>query len=221
MPTIAFGRTTRNTSRPSFIVDRTSVKRDTGRQIDWDLITEAYGYGAVPVQLNGAASAAAVAIVVDPITAPIPAYTTIRFGADEFARLTESAEVGETNLTVDPLVSALEDNDVGYADVDAYPGRKIPAGTVVDLLSSGMVVPSALGTGGGVTAYGILLTDAEEMSDSDAASGYGVAIMAAVYENLLPEATGGPPKVIDANWKTELLARGGAWMFLQYEDNTA
>jgi hypothetical protein len=141
---ISFARAERDITKPAFVVDQASIVRDTGRQIDWSLVTgDDYGADTIP----------------------------------------------------DPQ------------------GKYIEAGTVVDLLTNGKVVPSALGTGG-VTAYGILETRAEEMNRNDAASGYGVICSAFIYENLLPEDD------ISA-FKSELLDRGGFWMFTDHEDTTA
>lgn len=136
--------------------------------------------------------------------------------------VTADAEAGDEELTVAPLDFWVNDGataTLGLSEQLVGAGKQVLAGTVMDLLSSGKVVPSALATGG-VTAYGILETNADEFSRSDAASGYGVIIGGAFYDNLLPEASG-DPAVISSTWKTELLARGGAWQFEQYADDTA
>lgn len=94
--------------------------------------------------------------------------------------------------------------------------RRIPAGTVVGTtLGSGKLRPRVVTTN---PAVGILETDAVEDDKSAALSGYGVIRGGHVYENLLPEAAGGPPRVLADAVKTELRAAGGAWIFSQYAD---
>lgn len=104
--------------------------------------------------------------------------------------------------------------DVAY--VDATSGKKvIPAGTAMGLL---------LGAGAGMSprvvttnpAVGLLEGDAVEDELNAALSGYGLILGATVYENLLPDATGGPPATIAAGIKTEL---GAAFIYVVYEDD--
>lgn len=301
MSNISFARETGPVGAPPFIVDQESIVRDTGRQIDWDVLGQNFVEDPMIVKLNGAALPGAVSLTVDALpralevgelldfgtleqvtvtmgasalaaatsitvaalSGPIPDNTLLDFGTNKFARVNVAggALAGATSIVVDAIPTALAGSEVATfeggvlaAVVDAaaaegattvtvedlplgipdnaeatvggnfstggMEGRHVKAGTVVDLLSSGKVVPSSLATGG-VTAYGVLLTDADEESGSDSATGYGVAIQGTFYENLLPEAAGGPPEVINSTWKTELLARGGAWMFLQYSDTTS
>jgi len=219
MTQIAFERTRRNISRPAFIVDPNSIVRGTGRQIDWDVVDERYNHGAFQVEVSADAAADAVVLPVIALRQDVPKYTVIYFGADKYARVTADAEAGAVQLDVEALTTALVDGDIGYVDGDNVGGGHIPAGTWVDLLDNGKVVPSALNTGGGVTAYGILETNADELSQTDAASGYGVILGGAIYENLLPEADPATGQVTAA-WKTEARARGGAFIFEQYEDDT-
>ena len=209
-------RTEQDISMPPFVVDRASTVRDTGRQIDWDLLTPRYRRGAQMVKLAAAAAADATEVTVDPIEKPLRKGDVIQFGADEYITLTEAAAAGDTTLAVEAVTTALEDNDEGWVGGDG--GYFIPAGTVMDLLANGKIVPAALGTGS-VTAFGLLISNAEEDSRTDALTGYGVFRGGIFYENLLPEATGSP-KVIDSTQKTELLARGGMWQFDQYSDDT-
>jgi hypothetical protein len=90
---------------------------------------------------------------------------------------------------------------VGY--IDAATGKKrLPAGTVIgETLGAGKVSPRVAATN---LATGILETDAVEDSLVDSLSGYSVIRSASVYENLLPDATGGPPAVLAGAIKTEL-----------------
>jgi hypothetical protein len=291
----SFARTTQHTSTPAFVVDRDHVVRDTGHQIDWDVLGNNFVSDPQTVKLNGAAARGAVALTVDPLpisldvgdvlnfgvleqvvvtagaalanattlpvtalTGPIPSGTVLDFGGAKFARTTADAAAGATSIPVSALPTALAGAEtatfeggevVAYVDAHAakgatsvtvedlqytiaddstaivpgfetgdgetMTGKHLKAGTIVDLLSNGKVVPSSLGTSG-VTAFGILLTNADEFSETDAATGYGIAISGSFYDNLLPDANNAGL----ATWKTELLARGGFWMFQTYADNT-
>jgi hypothetical protein len=297
MSTIAFTRTRQNVGRPPFIIDEDHVVRDTGRQIDWDLLGDTFVENPQTIKLNGAVAKGAVSLVVDALpidleigtvldfgeydpvvvtasaalanavsvgvtalSGPIPSGTVLDFGTTKFAVTTADAAAGATTIAVRALPTALAGGEtatfkggeqVAVVDVAAAAGatsvhveevplsigdnaeailqgpinfeestgRKVLAGTVVDLLSSGKVVPSSLATAG-VTAYGILETNANEDSETDAATGYGVLVSGSFYENLLPDNDKGTPPAIPAGYKTELLARGGFWLFDQYGDNT-
>jgi len=94
-------------------------------------------------------------------------------------------------------------------------GKKfLPAWTVVgELLGNGKLSPRVVTTN---PATGFLETDAKEGDLSAAISGYGYVTGADLYENLLPDSSGGPPRVLASAIKTELgTAR---WRFEQYGD---
>lgn len=99
--------------------------------------------------------------------------------------------------------------------------RRIPAGTVMgELLSgNGSISPRVVTTN---PATCILATDANEDSQSDARSGYGVIVGGLIYENLLPEATGTPARLASAV-RTELEGADGVTSFgwKQFTDNSA
>lgn len=79
--------------------------------------------------------------------------------------------------------------------------RKIPAGTVVAIGATGLIVPAA--ADGSNAPFFLMRTDAEEDSRVAALSGYGVITAGNVYETLLPDASGSP-RVLTANQKTGL-----------------
>lgn len=214
-----FKRVEGKISRPPFVVDPTSIVRDTGRQIDWELVDDSYQHGAVPVVATAQASSSTTSISVAALKKAIPAGTLLVFrssSAASVAIVTATAAVGSTSLTVDSLDETVENNMVAY--FGGRGGAFIHAGTVVDLLPNGKVIPSALGAGGGVTAYGILETNAEEDAKEDAVTGYGIMVGGFFYENLLPEADSSGD--ISGTWIAELRARGGSWQFDDYSDNT-
>src|SRR5574338_461484 len=108
--------------------------------------------------------------------------------------------------------------NVDSAYVDAATGKKIiPSGTAMGtLLGSGKMSPRVDTTN---PAAGLLIGDAIEDDLVHSLSGYGLCIGGTVYENLLPDSSGGPPATLDAAVKTELQAncpRG--FHFITYQD---
>lgn len=103
---------------------------------------------------------------------------------------------------------------VDWTTVTAVSGKKwLKPGTVVALTAGGKLMPRSAATT--ETAYGILVTYAEENNLDHASTGYGVVESGSIAENLLPEASG-TPRVINSTWKTELIATGGGWRFQQH-----
>lgn len=171
-------------------------------------------------RVKGDVAAGATSITVDAIPTALAGAETATFeGGVLLAVVDAAADAGDTTVTVEDLPFALADVSEatvpGYVGNEQPRGRHLKAGTIVDLTADGKIVPSSLATSG-LTAYGILATNADEFSETDAASGYGVIVSASVYENLLPDA--GHASI--STWKTELLARGGFWLFQTYADNT-
>lgn len=219
---------------PGFLVDPTHVMRSPGRQIDWASVPETYRQtpGVAPVTVTvgaGGAAAAATSVPVTALTGPIPSGTILDFtGSGKFALLTVAAAAGAVALTVEALPQALVAGDVAnYAGV-AGSGRKfLKAGTVVAVKggTNGKVFPRAAALSG-ETAMGILESDAlddsspfDKVAVTMAKTGFGVLSGADVYENLLPDAAGGPPKTLPAAYKTELNASGvGSFRWYVYED---
>lgn len=167
---------------------------------------------------DAAAGATTISVLAIP-TALAGAETATFEGGQILAYVDAAAAAGATTVTVEDLQYGIPDNAEAvlpaHVGNEIGRGRHLKAGTALDLLSSGKVVPSSLGTAG-VTAYGFLATNADEFSETDAATGYGVITSASLYENLLPDNA----HASFATWKTELLARGGFWLFQTYADNT-
>lgn len=108
--------------------------------------------------------------------------------------------------------------NVGAGYIDSASGKKIiPAGTAMGtLLGSGKMSPRVVTTN---PAVGLLEGDAVEDSLVDSLSGYGLLVGGVVYENLLPDATGGPPATLPSAVKTELQANNPiGWQFEVYQD---
>jgi hypothetical protein len=107
----------------------------------------------------------------------------------------------------------------GVSTTDPTTGKKyLRAGTVCgELLGGGLICPRVATTN---PATGILETDAWEDELPHAITGYGFIKSAAVYEILLPDSTGGPPKTLPAAFKTELQANCPmGFQFEVYQDN--
>ena len=138
----------------------------------------------------------------------------------QLVEVTADAEVGDTSLTVKALDFWINDGAEAFVGTGAGGGgRQVLAGTIMAELADGRMVPRVMRPGAETAKY-ILATLANEDSETDAVTGYGVIKSAAVYENLLPESSGSP-KVANSTYKTELLAQGGYWMFEQYGDSSA
>lgn len=132
---------------------------------------------------------------------PWTSYTPSRprFVADEhsISRVPGGRQIDWANITAGAgVVPALN------AD-----GKKwLKAGTVVgDLAGAGKLRPRVLTTN---PAMGLLETDCVEGELSAPSSGFGVINGGNIFENYLPDATGGPPATLPAAIKTELTAAG-------------
>lgn len=140
-------------------------------------------------------------------------------GGEIIAVVDAAADAGDTTVTVDEVPLPIADDAEAIVPLavghETERGRHVKAGTIVDLTADGKIVPSSLATSG-LTAYGVLATNADEFSETDAATGYGVIVSASIYDNLLPDYANASL----STWKTELLARGGFWLFQTYADNT-
>lgn len=102
----------------------------------------------------------------------------------------------------------------GYLNANGK--KQLPAGTVVGtLLGTGKISPRVVTTN---PAVGILATTAIEGEESAAATGYGIFTGGVFLENMLPDATGGPPKTLASAVKTELNANGAFFVFRNYSD---
>lgn len=216
------GRTTTNVSQPGFVCDNNSMRKNSGRQIDWAHVADSYRETppTVPVVVVvGAAGAlaAATSVPVDALTGAVPSGTVLNFGTNKFARLTANAALGATSITVAAIPTALVDNDAAtYTPTNGSGNKILPAGTAVgELLGSGKISPRVLTTN---PATGFLVSTAIENDESAALSGHGVYIGGVVYENLLPDAVAGD---IAAGIKSELVTAGCTFQYEDYSDDRA
>jgi hypothetical protein len=179
------------------------------------------GAGAGFAKLTAAAAAAATTLTVEALPEDIDNAATALFpGGTLQARVTANAAAAATALTVDELQFAIADDLT--ATLGGTGDRTVLAGTVMCELSSKKVVPRSIRPGS-ETAIGLIETDAVENDRAASLTGYGIIIGGAVFENLLPDATGGPPEVLNSTYKTELQTAGvgTGFAFYQYADDSA
>lgn len=204
---------------PGFIADPNSVVYNTGRQIDWPAIPEAYLAGeSYTITLNDAAAAeddTEITVVALPVALPIG--TVLDFGvhsvdgAQMLAKLAAPAAAGDTTLTTEPLGHGIEDEATAAYVMSSSHKKVIPAGTVmVQIAASGKIVPRAVRPGSENAAM-LLLSTATEDSRVDAKSGYGCLVGGVVYEDLLPEDI--------SSYKTELATAGARFHYETYSDS--
>jgi len=210
------GRTTGIVGGPGFIQDHSSVERNSGRQVAWEKVSAAYqNTQGQTVRLSAGAYEGEYSLSVEALTGPISNGTMLYFAGGGTAILTAAAAAGDTSIDVQPLTADIDDADV--AVISGSGGKRIPAGTVVDEDVVGDV-RRIFPTSDGSAAIGVIETDANELSQVEALSGYGVITHARVYEGLLPDATGSP-RALPYGMKAQLEALG--FSFEPYTDNTA
>lgn len=208
-------RTTAIAGGPGFIADHSSVERNSGRQVAWELVgADRQTTQGQIVRLAAAAYEAEYSLSVAELAGAIEKGVTLHFASGD-AKLTAPAAAGDTSIDVEPLATDLDDGDT--ARIAGSGGKRLVAGTAVDedvVGSIRRIFPTYDGTG----CIGLLATDANELSDVESLSGYGVITHAKVYEALLPDASGSP-RELDADLKSALTDLG--FSFEQYSDNTA
>lgn len=100
---------------------------------------------------------------------------------------------------------------------NAYGNKEIKAGTVVSLVSGKIVPREDVADAGANPAVGILVSTANEDSDTDSLSGYGVVTGGVVIEDMLLTGTVGLSTA-----KTELQNNSDyGFNFVQYSDDRA
>lgn len=197
-------------SRARAVVDESSLERLPGAQIDWASVTAA-GDGTKSVKAGTVISKMAGGLYQP------RAYTltlTSLVVATNVATATKAAHgfsVGEqvyisgSNLAyANGLVTIATVPD---ADTFTY------AATGSNATATGTIVVSRAATA-------ILETDAQQSNLSEAYSGYGALVGGVLYANLLPDATG-TPKVLPAQYVTELKNAGCTFKYAQYADTRA
>lgn len=112
-----------------------------------------------------------------------------------------------------------------YRDPDTLK-KWIPPGTFyVEVTPGGKVAPRS-GVGviaalAGKTARFIGESATEEDNRNDALTGYGMLVGVSAYENLMPDAAGGPPPVLPVAYVNEFRANGGVLNLFMSSDSRA
>lgn len=103
-------RTTTYPTRPAFVVDPGSIMRSSGRQVDWDQVSELFRPGAANVVVGAAgAPPAATSVPVAALVKDIPAGTVLDFGVDNFVvTMNGAALAAATSITVLALPGAVQ-----------------------------------------------------------------------------------------------------------------
>jgi hypothetical protein len=196
-------------SRARAIVDESSLERLPGAQIDWASVTAA-GDGTKSLKAGTVISRKA-----DGQFQPRSYSQTITVVvASNVATATKVAHglsVGETVF-------------ISGANLSYVNGLKVVATVpTADTFTFEATGANATATGtilASRAATAILETDAHQSNLAEALSGYGALVGGVLYENLLPDATG-TPKVLPAQYKTELKNADGSFKFVQYQDTRA
>ncbi len=117
--------------------------------------------------------------------------------------------------------------DAATYDPDDTGSKKVPAGTIMVRFADGEMAPlgstdaAASPDETPTVAVGILASDANENAPAESLSGYGVYVGGVVFENLLPDAGGGPPKVLSSGEKDALADGGCLFQYVTYKDSRA
>lgn len=119
-------------------------------------------------------------------------------------------------------------DEVSDTFIDAATGKKhLPAGKIMARLADGQMIEfggtdtSASPDETPTVAVGLLASDANEDAPAESLSGHGVYVGGVVFENLLPDASGGPPKALSAGEKTALEDGGCLFQYVNYTDSRA
>lgn len=199
-----------NLTRVRAVVDESSLERTPGGQINWAVLTaESDGAkrakGGLVVsrradgQLEPRSYSQTLTSVV--VSSNVATATKTAHGYS----VGEQVYISGSNLAYANGVKTIA--SVPTADTFTYDA------TGSNATATGTIIASRVATE-------ILETDATDKNLSEALSGYGTLVGGVLYENLLPDATG-TPKVLPAQYKTELINAGCTFKFRQYADDRA
>ncbi len=206
------GRTKYYGGVPGFIADENSVSRHPGAQIDWDLIPDKYRTTAITVKLNGAAAQGATSLTVDALAGKVPNGALLHFGeSGEMAKVTATADVGDTTISVEALPNALEDDD--EAILGGTGPKQLPAGKAMVQVTSGKLA-TRTDRPGSETAFGFLWSAMSSDDKSAAINGVAVILDGTIFEQLCAD-------VNHADWATIKgeFATANKMLFVKYADD--
>lgn len=224
---IRYAETYANAAPLTWVVDMTSLIRDTGRQIDWDLITNKYSRGSFTVKLAEAVEVGETEVTVDALPEALKKGDILEFPSG-FLKLDADAEKDETTITVVAPLNALADDEEAIAISALYEGQNrgalfIPESTIcveVDAATNRKIVPVDMHPDGDAAdgQWMVLLTNAKNDSKTDAETGYGVTFAGVLYENLMSDAINNiaSPGNLPAAYKTAL---GSRYVWKRHQDS--
>jgi hypothetical protein len=197
-------------TRARAIVDESSLERMNGAQIDWASIT-ADADGAKRVKAGTVVSRMASGKVQPRSYALTLTSVVVASNVATATKVAHGFSVGEqqyisgANLAyANGLVTIAT---VADADTFTY------AATGANATATGTIIASRVATE-------ILETDATDLNLAESYSGYGSIVGGVLYANLLPDAAG-TPKVLPAEYVTELKNAGCTFKFRQYANTQA
>lgn len=202
-------------ARMGFIVDPVTVVYNYGRQVDWSRVPSSFTNSDSVKFIPGGQ---AVSKTGDDKIIPVHTLTLTSLAV---ASNVATATLANHGLKVGDVIN-VAGSSLSYAN-----GRKVVTGVPTantftydadgaDDTSSGTVTITFV-------AHGFIATPARENSKTDSYSGYGMIIGGVLYENLLPDAVGGPPALLPDQIKEDLSATGVStgFVFEIYSDSRA
>jgi hypothetical protein len=199
--------TTTKLTRLRPYADESSLERAGGHQINWAAVTA----------VNGVKSLKAGTVVGKKAGKAQPCATSVTLTSVAVATNVATATLNGHGFTAGDIVTIAGAN-LAYAngvktiatvpDADTF----TYAATGSDATATGTITAR-------VAAQAILETDANESAGVESLSGYSLLVGGVVLENLLPDATGGPPKALPAAYKSELTSAGCTFKYVTYADS--
>ena len=201
---------TLTTLRP--VVDEASLERTTGAQVQWSRVTATNADSAKIVRAFAVVGRTASGALVPRSVAATLTSVVVTANVATVTLVAHGYAVGD--------VITVAGANLAYAN-----GRKtvltVPTADTFTVEATG---GNATATGtitGNYAAVGFIETDATQNAPAEAATGYGVVVGGVIYESILPDASGGPPKTLSAAIKAELVTSGCTFKFAPYTDSRA
>jgi hypothetical protein len=197
-------------TRARAIVDESSLERLPGAQIDWASIT-ADADGAKRVKAGTVVSRMASGKVQPRSFALTLTSVVVSSNVATATKVAHGYSVGEQVY--------ISGGSLSYAN-GLITVATVPTADTFTYVATGA---NATATGtiiGSRAATEILETDATDLNLAESYSGYGSLVGGVLYVNLLPDATG-TPKVLPAQYVTELKNANCTFKFVQYANTQA
>jgi hypothetical protein len=197
-------------SRVRAVVDESSLERVMGAQIDWASVT-ADADGAKRVKAGTVVSRKADGKVQPRSYTQTLTSVSVTSNVATATKVAHGLSVGEQIYVSGASLSYVN----GVKTIASVPDADTItfAATGSNASATGTILASRVATE-------ILETDATDLNQAEAYTGYGSLVGGVLYENLLPDATG-TPKVLPSEYKTELASADCTFKFRQFADTRA